>query len=98
MAARIERQKALIRKLERGRQDTAHAAFLLQQSLGLKALNEAHRARLQRELESLGCHGSRQPGFPLNALRNAAVLDDGLRLGAEGEAALTVVPSCITSK
>ena len=26
------------------------------------------------------------------------VLDDGLRLGAEGEAALTVVPSCITSK
>ena len=54
VAARIERQKALIRKLERGGQDTAHAAFLLQQSLGLKALNEAHRARLQRELESLG--------------------------------------------
>ncbi len=36
VAARIERQKALIRKLERGGQDTAHAAFLLHQSLGLK--------------------------------------------------------------
>ena len=54
VTARIERQKALIRKLERGGQDTAHAAFLLHQSLGLKALNEAHRARLQRELGSVG--------------------------------------------
>ena len=54
VAARIERHKALIRKLERGGQDTAHAAFLLHQSLGLKALNEAHRARLQRELGSVG--------------------------------------------
>lgn len=50
VAARIEGQKAFIRSLERRGQDTAHAAFLLQQSLGFKALNETHRDRLQREL------------------------------------------------
>ena len=37
VAARIERQKALIWKLERRGQDTIHATFLLHQSLGMRA-------------------------------------------------------------
>ena len=50
VAVRIEKQKALISRLEAGGHDSAHAAFLLQQSLGLQEMHEAHRDRLKREL------------------------------------------------
>ena len=50
LAARVERQKGLVQGLEAGGQDTAHAAFLLQQAIGLKALHEAHRDWVKREL------------------------------------------------
>ena len=50
VAVRIEKQKVLISRLEEGGLDTAHAAFLLQQSLGLQKLHEAYRDRLKREL------------------------------------------------
>jgi hypothetical protein len=53
VVTRLEKQKALIfRSLERRGEDTAHAAFLLRQSLGLKALNEAHRDQLQDQMAS----------------------------------------------
>ena len=50
LAARVERQRALVQSLEAGGQDTAHVAFLLQQAIGLKALHEAHRDWVKREL------------------------------------------------
>ena len=83
VAARIERQKALIRKLERGGQDTAHAVFLLQQSLGLKHSMRRTGPDYSASWKAWDRHGSRQPGCPLNALRN---LDDGLRLVPKGPA------------
>jgi CelD/BcsL family acetyltransferase involved in cellulose biosynthesis len=50
VAARIEKQKAALSRLEATGENTAHASFLLEQSLGWQRLNEAHRARLKREL------------------------------------------------
>jgi hypothetical protein len=50
VAARVEKQKAVIRCLEAKAENTAHAAFLLEQSLGWQKLNEAHRERLKHEL------------------------------------------------
>ena len=50
LAARVERQKGLVQRLEAGGQYTAHATFLLQQAIGLKALHEAHRDWVKREL------------------------------------------------
>src|SRR5918996_3566822 len=50
LAARVERQWALVQGLEAVGQETAHAAFLLQQAIGLKALHEALRDWLKREL------------------------------------------------
>ena len=69
IAARIRKQKVVLARLEAAGENTAHAAFLLEQSLGWQKLNEAHRARLKRELErtwqsdgieELGCTGQRQ--------------------------------------
>ena len=50
VAARIQKQKAVLSRLEAMGENTAHAAFLLEQSLGWQRLNEAHQARLKREL------------------------------------------------
>jgi hypothetical protein len=50
VAARIEKQKAVLSRLEAEGESTAHASFLLEQCLGWQRLNEAHRARLKREL------------------------------------------------
>ena len=50
VAARIQKQKAVLSRLEAMGENTAHAAFLLEQSLGWQRLNEAHKARLKREL------------------------------------------------
>jgi hypothetical protein len=50
IADHIEKQKAVLSRLEGRGENTAHAAFLLEQSLGWQKLNEAHRARLKREL------------------------------------------------
>ena len=51
LAVRIEKQRALLRRLEASRRDTAAATFLLEQALGLQKLHESHRERLTRELE-----------------------------------------------
>jgi len=51
IAARIQKQKVVLARLEAAGENTAHAAFLLEQSFGWQKLNEAHRARLKRELE-----------------------------------------------
>jgi len=48
--ARIEKQKAVLNRLEAAGENTAHASFLLEQSLGWQKLNETHRERLKREL------------------------------------------------
>jgi hypothetical protein len=53
LAVRIEQQKAVIARLDTGGQNTAHAAFLLQQALGLQELHQAHRDRLKRELSKV---------------------------------------------
>jgi hypothetical protein len=50
VAARIEKQKAVLSRLQAMGENTAHASFLLEQSLGWQKLNETHRARLKREL------------------------------------------------
>ena len=50
LAVRIEQQKAHITRLEAGHQDSAHAAFLLQQARGLHGLHQTHRDWLKREL------------------------------------------------
>jgi hypothetical protein len=50
VALRIEKQKALISRLEAAGHDTAQATFLLQQALGLHALHQTHRDRLKRSL------------------------------------------------
>jgi hypothetical protein len=50
VAARIEKQKAVINRLEAMGESTAYAAFLLEQALGWQRVNEAHRTRLKREL------------------------------------------------
>jgi hypothetical protein len=50
--ARIEKQKVVLNRLEAAGENTAHASFLLEQSLGLHSLNEAHRERLKRELRT----------------------------------------------
>ena len=50
VAARIQKHKAVLSRLETMGENTAHASFLLEQSLGWQKLNEAHRARLKREL------------------------------------------------
>ena len=50
IAARIRKQKMVLARLEAAGENTAHAAFLLEQSLGWQKLNEAHRARLERDL------------------------------------------------
>jgi hypothetical protein len=47
---RIEKQKAALSRLEAMGENTAHAAFLLEQAIGWQRLNEAYRARLKREL------------------------------------------------
>jgi hypothetical protein len=50
VAARIEKQKAALSRLQSTGENTAHASFLLEQSLGWQKLNEAHLARLKRGL------------------------------------------------
>ena len=50
VAARIEKHKALVSRLETMGENTAHASFLLEQALGWQKVNEAHRERLKREL------------------------------------------------
>ena len=50
VAARIEKQKAVLSRLEAMGENTAHASFLLEQSLGWQKLTETHRERLKREL------------------------------------------------
>jgi hypothetical protein len=58
VAARIEKQKLVLNRLEAAGENTAHAAFLLEQWLGCRKLNEAHQARLKRELVLVGRHAS----------------------------------------
>jgi hypothetical protein len=50
LAARIEKHKTVLDRLEATGENTARASFLLEQSLGLQRLNEAYRERLKREL------------------------------------------------
>jgi hypothetical protein len=50
VAARIQKQRRVLSRLEAAGENTAHAAFLLEQSLGWQKLNEAHLARLKRGL------------------------------------------------
>ncbi len=72
LAARVERQRALVQGLEACGQETAHAAFLLQQAIGLKALHEAHRDWLKRELTKCD-----EPHRPNSAARSELKTESG---------------------
>jgi hypothetical protein len=50
VAARIEKHRAMLSRLEKMGENTAHASFLLEQALGWQRVNEAHQERLKRQL------------------------------------------------